>query len=121
MIFRFLSLAVALSTAFSAMAHDATGPHGGRITDADKYHLELVTKSDVVEIFVSDANERPVASTGFSGVALLVSDGKSQRIILAPADGDRLVGKLPQVFSSEPKGIVQLTAPDGKTSQAKFN
>ena len=121
MIVKILSLATILTMSFSAMAHDARGPHGGRLTDAEIYHLELVTRNDVVEVFVSDTNERPLPSAGFSGVAILVADGRSQRVVLTPADGDRLVGKLSQVFSNEPKGIVQLTAPDGKTSQAKFN
>ena len=121
MIVRFASLAVLLTIAFNAMAHDTKGPHGGRLTDADTYHMELVIKSDVIEIFISDTNERPLASSGFSAVALLAAGGKSQRTVLTPVESDRLAGKLSIAFSSEPKGIVQLTSPDGKTSQAKFN
>ena len=32
------------------LAHEARGTHGGRIADAGSYHVELVVKSDVVDI-----------------------------------------------------------------------
>ena len=102
-------------------AHDDKGPHGGQITDAGSYHVELVVKSAVVDVFVSDANEKPVAATGYRGTAILMTAGKSQRIVLAPADGMRLSGSAATAFPGQPKGVVQLTAPDGKTIQAKFD
>ena len=105
----------------SAWAHDAKGTHGGRITDAGSYHVEMVVKSDTVDVFISDGSEKPVAASGFKGTAILVVDGKSQRVVLEPVDGARLSGTATAALPNQPKGVVQLTAPDGKTVQAKFD
>ena len=105
----------------SGWAHDAKGPHGGRITDAGPYHVELVVKSAVVDVFISDAGEKPVATTGFKGTAILVAGGKSQRVVLEPVDGARLSGSAMAALPDQPRGVVQLTAPDGKTIQGRFD
>lgn len=118
---RFLLLAILLTGPASALAHDAKGPNGGRITDAGPYHIEMVAKSDVVNVFIRDTKDQTIPSAGFKGTAILVVDGKSQRIVLEPADSARLAGKSTAVLPSQPKGVVQLTAPDGKTAQGKFN
>jgi hypothetical protein len=81
----------------------------------------MVVKPDTVDVFISDANEKPVAASGFRGTAILVADGKSQRVVLAPVDGTRLSGGTTAALPHQPKGVVQLTGPDGKTIQAKFD
>lgn len=111
----------ALTWSGAAWAHEAKGKHGGRITDAGSYHVEMVLKSDAVDVFISDASEKPVAISGFKGTAIFVVDGNSQRIVLAPVDGTRLSGSATRALPNQPKGVVQLTAPDGKTIQAKFD
>ena len=119
---KFLMVVAALLTwAACAWAHDSRGPNGGRVADAGKYHVELVSKSDKVELFVSDGNEKSISATGFKAIAILVVDGKSQRILLEPAGSARLSGTASVVLPAQPKGVVQLTGPDGKTAQAKFN
>lgn len=118
---KYLLIGALLISAGSASAHDHKGMHGGRITDAGTYHLEMVVKSDTVEVFISDESEKPVAASGFKGTAILVAGGKSQRIVLAPVDGLRLSGSATAALPNQPKGVVQVTGPDGKTSQAKFD
>jgi len=118
---KYLLIGTLLAWSGSAWAHDSKGPHGGRITDAGSYHVEMVVKSDVVDVFISDASDKPVAASGFKGTAILVADGKSQRVVLAPVDGKRLSGNATVALPNQPKGVVQLTAPDGKTVQGKFN
>jgi hypothetical protein len=109
-----------LAVAWPALAHEvAKGPNGGRVTDAGEYHVELVAANNAVDVFLTDANDKPVAPTGFKGVAVLVISGKSARITLEPAD-TRLTGKAPGVPTGV-KGVVQITTPAGKTAQAKFN
>ena len=109
-----------LSLAFPAIAHDAKGPNGGRMTDAGNYHVELVTKQNDMEVFISDSKEKPVASTGFKGLAVLVVDGKPVRVPLEPSGSDRLKGSAGLPIPVNVKGVIQLTAQDGKTAQAKF-
>jgi hypothetical protein len=104
-----------------ASAHDSKGPNGGWVTDAGKYHVELVGKGTRLEVFVSDAKDAPLPATGFKALAILVIEGKSQRIALQPEGTDRLTGTAPAPLSSSPKGVVQLTAPDGTVAQARFN
>jgi len=41
--------------------------------------------------------------------------------VLTPVDGVRLSGNATAALPNQPKGVVQLTAPDGKTAQAKFD
>jgi len=118
---KLLLIATLLTGSFPALAHDSKGRNGGRITDAGPYHIEMVAKSGVVDVFVSDTKDKPVPSSGFKGTAILVVEGKSQRIVLEPVDGARLTGKAMATLPDQPKGVVQLTAPDGKTAQGKFN
>jgi hypothetical protein len=73
-----------------------------------------------VSVFVSDANDQPIPSAGFKANAILVVAGKPQRFTLAPADGSRIVGTAPVDVPRGTKGVIQLTAPDGTTAQAKY-
>lgn len=118
-----LAVSLMLLTPLAAMAHDPRpGPNGGLKVDAGtRYHAELVAKGtpDVV-VFLYDAADKPIPSTGFRAQAILVIDGKTQRFPLQPADGSRLVGTAPVAVPVGVKGAVQLTAPDGTTAQAKF-
>ena len=59
-----------------ASAHDTKGPNGGQLTDAGKYHVELVGKGTRLEVFVSDAKDAPLPATGFKGLAILVIEAK---------------------------------------------
>ena len=110
----------ALLAAVPAAAHDAPGLHGGRTTDAGAYHVELVVKANVVDVFIRDAGEKPVGATGFKGTAILVVGGRSERVVLEPVDG-RLSGQATAALPARPRGVVQFTAPDGTTAQGRFN
>lgn len=72
-------------------------------------------------MFLTDAADKPVAATGFKGLAILVAGGKSMRVTLEPADATRLTGRATSALPHEWKGVVQITAPGGRTAQAKFN
>ena len=66
------------------------------------------------------ANDKPIPAAGFKANAILVIDGKSQRFVLEPVDGSKLVGTAPAPVKAGVKGAIQLTAPDGSTAQGKF-
>ena len=116
-----LILVSLMTFASPALAHEVEkGPHGGKVADAGTYHVELVAKDFSVEIFLTRAGDKPVPATGFKGTAILVVNGKPQRIVLE-ANGDaKLTGKAGVALPPQPKGAVQLTAPDGTTASAKF-
>jgi hypothetical protein len=115
-----LILAAVVCLSLPASAHDRKGPNGGRVADAGAYHVELVAKGSELDLFVADTADKPVLPNGFKGVAILMVDGKSQRIPLEPTDR-RLSGVAGVKLPANPKGVIQLTLPDGKTAQARFN
>ena len=116
-----LTLAAGLLAATAADAHETAGRHGGRVADAGDFHVELVTRGETVDVYVSDGTQAPVPVAGFRGTAILVAGGKPARVPLEPADGNRLTGKAPAALGDRPKGAVPLAAPDGATVSGKFN
>jgi hypothetical protein len=120
--FTIVALASILLTALPAAGHEVEkGPNGGRVVEASAHHVELVVKDNAVNVFVTDANEKPVSINGFTGVAIFTISGKAQRIPLEPKEGTRLSGTSPVALPAEPVGVVQITAPDGKTAQGRFH
>ncbi|WP_279359771.1 hypothetical protein [Methylobacterium indicum] len=115
------TLAIALPfCAHHACAHEGTGHHGGRIADAGPYHIELVTRDRRVEVTIYDAKEKAVSPAGFKGTAILVVGGKPARVVLAPS-GAGLSGEAEVALGANPKGVVQITGPDGAAASGKFN
>ncbi|KMO32440.1 hypothetical protein ACQVP2_26985 [Methylobacterium aquaticum] len=114
-----LALALPLG-AHRACAHEGTGHHGGRIADAGPYHIELVTKDRTVAVSIYDAKEKAVSPAGFKGTAILVVGGKPARVVLTPAEA-QLTGEAEMPLGANPKGVVQITGPDGVTASAKFH
>src|SRR5262245_27340208 len=105
------SIIVGCATIFIAsvptLAHDvAKGPHGGRVVEAGSYHLELVAANDAIDVFLTDASDKPVVPAGFKGIAILVIGGKSTRIVLEPSTDNRLTGSAPSA-RTDVKGVVQ--------------
>ena len=107
--------------AVPALAHDSTGPNGGRVTDLGSFHAELIAKGSVVELYVTDAANKAVAMDEYKGLAILAVGGKSERIDLLPSSGNKLTGTSSVTIPPNAKGVVRLNSPDGKTSQAKFD
>lgn len=114
----------ALSVMLTAplFAHEAAkGRNGGWRVDAGKYHTELVVDGSTrIAVFLSDVDDKPIPAAGFKATAILVIDGKSQRIELTPAEASKMIGTAPSPVKPGVKGVVRLTAPDGETAQGKF-
>ena len=113
---------IAASILFGAQtgAHEVKGPNGGRIVDAGDYHLELVASGTIVEVYVTDSGDNPVAADAFKGLAILTDRGRSQRIGLIAAGGHKLHGQSITPVAGDPKGVVQITLPEGKTVQGQY-
>lgn len=105
----------------SSAAHEVkAGPNGGRVVEAGDHHVELVMKNNMVDVFLTDHNDKALPAAGYKGIVIVAIDGKSQRIVLAPVDSTRLSGQAAGAMPAQPKGVVQITQPNGKTVQAKF-
>lgn len=116
---RIAALLTSALIATAAFAHEATGPNGGRLVDAGSYHVELVPKGQGVDVYVTDANDKPVPVAGYRGTAVLVVGGKPQRIALEPAGANRLSGPASVAIPANVKGAVQLQTPAGAV-QGRF-
>ena len=120
MTLRSLFIVATLIAAPPALAHETKGPNGGRVVDAGEYHVELVVAAGQVEVFLTDGSDQPVAAAGFKGTAILVADGKAQRIALEPGQSNQLTGKSSVALPADAKGAMQFTAPGGKSAQGQF-
>ncbi len=120
---RLLPAALAISlVALPALAHEpGVGANGGVRVDAGHYHAELVADgTPAVSLYLSDGADKPVPADGFKANAILVVDGKAQRFPLSPAGGNRLAGTAAVAVPKGVKGVVQISAPDGTSAQAKY-
>ena len=117
---RSILFASSLVLASAAFAHETTGPNGGRLVDAGNLHVELVSKGKAVDVFVTDANDKPLTVDGYKGTAVLVINGKPHRIPLAPAEANRLTGAASIDVPASPRGAVQLNLPAGGSVQGRF-
>lgn len=116
-----LAIFGAVLIAGSAVAHaPEKGKNGGQQSDAGNFHVEVVVKGNVLDVFVTDHGEVPVSTKGFKGVAVLIVNGKPAQIKLAPRGENVLTGTAPVALSTPVKGAIQITNSDNQTVQAKF-
>jgi hypothetical protein len=117
-----IALGAMLVLPLAAHAHEQRkGPNGGELVDAGNYHVEMVGKGMILEVYVSDANDKPLKATDFKALAIMLIDGKSHRIALeALPDGSKLSATAPAAIT-QVRGAVQLTDKDGKTATGRVN
>ncbi|ARP99823.1 hypothetical protein [Pseudorhodoplanes sinuspersici] len=120
---RALLVLVSLTLATGAYAqhkHGEKGPNGGRLVEAGDYHIELFTRDGAIDVNVMDHDNKPQPTKGYKGLVILSVQGKSQRIVLEPAEPSRLSGKAEGALPADAKGVLQISPPNGKTVQARF-
>jgi hypothetical protein len=117
-----LAFAAIAALAGPALGHaPGIGANGGRQVDAGAFHVEMVVEGPNLTIFVRDHSDRPVATEGFRGAAIVTFDGRAQRIPLAPAGENRLRGSAPVALPERPKGVVQVITGAGASMQGRFD
>ncbi len=106
-----------------ARAHsDMNGPHGGEIEDANPgpYHFETAVQGNTLSVFVTDADEKPVAAAAITGFAVVLVNKVKQQVALAPAAANQLQGSGSFTAGAEMRVLVSLTI-DGQKQQALFS
>lgn len=104
-----------------AFAHaPKVGHNGGPQADAGSFHVELVPDGSVLHVYLRDHSDKAISTEGYKGTAVLVVEGKAERISLTPDGENKLKGTAPTPLPAEPKGAIQITTPAGGTVQAKF-
>lgn len=97
------------------------GPNGGIRVDTGTVHVELVSDgTPTITVYISDSSYSPLDAAGWSGNAILLVDGKPQRFPLEATDAGTLSGTAAVPVMQDVKGALQLTAPDGSSTQAKY-
>ena len=111
----FVLLAAPLAAGGAAYAHGNTKPqHGGIVQMTGETVIELVNKPAGVELYISEEDE-PVPSASASAKLTIGSGAAKKEAPLAPAGGNKYVGKGVKVPSGS-KVIVTLV---NNTSKAK--
>ncbi|WP_322515113.1 hypothetical protein SR870_19210 [Rhodopseudomonas palustris] len=105
-------------SAFAQHVHQK-GPNGGAMEDVAGVHVEMVATGRTISFNVYDESNKPISTKGFSGSALLTSDGDRETLTLVATDNALKA----EAKKDIPKGAavsVTLKAADGKSGQAKF-
>ena len=112
----------ALLAATTANAHGPSkGANGGALVDAGDYHVEMVAKDMSLSVYINDDQDKPIDAKGFKATGIFVVRGKAHRVELVPQGANQLSGTSQAALPANPKGVVQITLPNGKTVQAKFD
>ncbi len=116
-----LALAIA-AWPMVALAHEvAKGPNGGPVIDSAGHHVEMVAKGTELVLFLTEADDKPLASAGTKNARAIVQDGgKTATVPLQPAEPNKLVGALTQPLAPGVRVVVSATMADGHTVQARF-
>lgn len=118
-----LILALTIAAApLAAPAHEmAKGPNGGPVVDSAGHHVEMVVKGSELVLFLTEADDKPLASAGTKSARAIVQDGgKTATVPLQPAEPNKLVGALQQPLGSGARVVVSATMADGHAVQARF-
>ena len=116
-----LALAIA-AVPLAAGAHEiAKGPNGGPVVDSAGHHVEMVARGSELVLFLTEADDKPLASAGTKNARAIVQDGgKTTTVQLQAADPNRLVGALPAPLGKGARVVVTATLADGHAVQARF-
>ena len=116
-----LALAIAVSPLAAAAHEMAKGPNGGPVVDSSGHHVEMVAKDSELVLFLTEADDKPLASAGTKNARAIVQDGgKTATVQLQPAEPNKLVGSLAQPLGSGARVVVSATMADGHSVQARF-
>ena len=95
------------------------GPNGGPMEDVAGVHAELVTAGNTITINVFDEGNKPLATKGFSGSALVVRGSERETVTLAPSGESALKGEAKKPAAGAAITVTLKTAA-GKSGQARF-
>jgi hypothetical protein len=122
-----LILAAYLVIAWPAIgvAHQGTGPHGGPVTDAGPYYVELVAKENQLRVFVfDDKTDAPVETREASATATVLAGQEKQTVAMQPgppdAGGNVMVGQLATSADAGLRIVVLIQLPGKPSIVARF-
>lgn len=115
---RVITLCLGLFVSGAALAAPPVAQQGGRLAESHGHRLELVAAGDALQLLISDGENRPVPSEGWSGKAVVLASGGKVDVALAPAGDNRVSGRLPA--GAELAAAVVTLRREGQAVSARF-
>lgn len=116
-----IALSLAAFLTVNSVAHEVkVGPNGGPVTDLGALHLELIMKTEKIDLFVTDAKGDPVDVSNASANVIILAGTKKHVTKLAPV-ADSVLGNTFSVPDPGPYTVVVIvTIPGKKAYQGRF-
>jgi hypothetical protein len=96
--------------------------HGGQEVKIGKYEAELVVKGTSVTLYLNDANDKQIDSSGFSATAVILAKGNQQKTIeLKPAGENKLAGAFDFQVDAKFRATVTLKSSAGEVGKGRYN
>jgi hypothetical protein len=117
-----IALFAAAALPLAASAHEvAKGPNGGPVVDSAGHHVEMVARGTDLILYLTEEDDKPLASAGAKNARAVVQDGgKTTTIQLSPAEPNKLIGTLQSPLGSGARVVISVTMADGHAVQARF-
>jgi len=125
MFVRMVAACLVLVWSAVASAHQGTGPHGGPVSDAGPYYIELIAKENQLQVFVfDDKTNSPVQTGKASATATVLAGEEKQTVTLRPgppgADDNVMIGQLAKNAEAGMRIVVLIQFPDRPSLVARF-
>ena len=125
MFVRIVAACLVLPWSAVASAHQGTGPHGGPVSDAGPYYIELIAKENQLQVFVfDDKTNSPVQTGKASATATVLAGEEKQTVTLRPgppgADDNVMIGQLAKNAEAGMRIVVLIQFPDRPSLVARF-
>jgi len=125
MFVRMVAACLVLVWSAVASAHQGIGPHGGPVTDAGAYYIELIAKESQLQVFVfDDKTDSPVQTGKASATATVLAGDEKQTVTLRPGPpggyDNLMVGQLAKNAETGMRIVVLIQFPDQPALVARF-
>jgi len=125
MLFRMFAASLVLVWPAIVSAHQGTGPHGGPVSDAGPYYIELIAEENQLRVFVfDDKTDGPIQTGEASATATVLAGEEKQTVTLRPGppgtDDNLMVGQLAKNAETGMRIVVLIQFPDKPSLVARF-
>ena len=122
---RLLATCLFAAWAGAAHAHVGLGPHGGPVSDAGPYWVELVAQDKELRIFVFDQqNDSPIGTLEATGRAEVLVGEDKETVRLQPgnsgAEANMMKGEVAKEAGSGSRIVVLIQFPGKPAAVARF-
>ena len=115
----FALIAIAAAPVSGAEDHDHDSKHGGVIVESGHHHLEVIARDGLLEVHVTDEDDKPEDVGAATATAVVLSEGKKVDVALAAAGGNLFKGTGAFRAAKGTTIVITLTMPDHTPEQVR--